>query len=75
MVSNISDLFFFFKIFAESPHACQWLQLKAANGLDIPYIGHVELDVQVLGKVIPKRWILVVQSSQTPLPTTCVPGV
>lgn len=59
----------------ESPHACQWLQLKAANGLDIPYIGYVELDVQVLGKVIPKRGILVVQSSQTPSPTTCVPGV
>lgn len=74
IVSTISDKFFF-QNFAENPHAFQWLQMKAANGLDIPYIGYVELDVQVLGKVIPKRGILVVQSPQTPSPTTCVPGV
>ena len=27
-----------------------WLKLKAANGLDIPYMGYVELDVEVLWK-------------------------
>lgn len=73
MVSTISDKFFF-QHFAQNPQACQWLQLKAANGLDIPYLGYVELDVQVLGKVISKRGILVVQSPQTPSPSS-VPGV
>lgn len=29
-----------------------WLQLTAANGLDIPYVGYFELDVEVLGNVI-----------------------
>ena len=24
---------------------CNWLQLRAANGLDIPYLGYLELDV------------------------------
>ena len=26
---------------------------KEANGLDIPYVGYLELDIQVLGKKIP----------------------
>lgn len=74
MVSTISDTYFF-QHFSQVPHACQWLQLKAANGLDIPYIGYVELDVQVLDRVIPKRGILVVRGSQTSTSTTSVPGV
>lgn len=41
--------------------SCSWLQLKAVNGLDIPYRGYVELDVEVLGKVLPRRGILVVK--------------
>lgn len=40
---------------------CDWLGLKAANGLDIPYVGYVELDVIVLNQCIPKRGILVVK--------------
>lgn len=43
-----------------------WLKLKAANGLDIPYIGYVELDVEVLGKVLPKRGILIIKDPQDP---------
>ncbi|KAG1928789.1 interleukin-1 receptor accessory protein-like 1-A, partial [Pimephales promelas] len=35
--------------------------LKAANGLDIPYRGYLELDVEVLGKVLPSIGVLVVQ--------------
>ncbi|KAL7851957.1 hypothetical protein SRHO_G00177420 [Serrasalmus rhombeus] len=43
--------------------ACHWLQLKAANGLDIPYLGYLELDIQVLGKVLPRMGVLVVRDS------------
>ena len=38
-----------------------WLKLTAANGLDIPYIGYFEADVECCGKLIEKRGILVVQ--------------
>ena len=38
-----------------------WLTLTAANGLDIPYVGYCEADVECCGKSIEKRGILVVQ--------------
>lgn len=38
---------------------CGWLQLKAANGLDIPYVGYFETDVNVLGRNLSKQGILV----------------
>lgn len=31
----------------------QWLQLRAANGLAIPYLGYLELDVVLCNKDIP----------------------
>lgn len=41
--------------------SCSWLQLRAANGLSIPYIGYVELDVQLCGKLVPRCGVLVVR--------------
>lgn len=38
------------------------MRLTAANGLEIPYIGYLELDVEALGVMIPQRGILVVKS-------------
>ena len=38
-----------------------WLRLTAANGLEIPYVGYLELDVEALGVMIPQRGILVVK--------------
>lgn len=40
---------------------CHWLQLRAANGLAIPYIGYLELDVELCGKVMPGCGVLVVR--------------
>lgn len=40
---------------------CNWLQLRAANGLEIPYLGYLELDITVLGKVLPGMGVLVVR--------------
>ena len=40
---------------------CRWLGLKAANGLDIPYLGYLELDVKVLDTCLPSRGILIVK--------------
>lgn len=59
MVSTMTESFFR-ENFQNALHSCHWLQLRAANGLQIPYIGYMEGDVEVLGRVIPKRGVLVV---------------
>lgn len=40
---------------------CGWLGLKAASGLNIPYLGYIELDVNVLGVSLPRRGVLIVK--------------
>ena len=40
-----------------------WLKLTAANGLEIPYLGYFELDVEAFGLNVPRRGILVVKDS------------
>lgn len=57
----------------EKLHSFHWLRLSAANGLAIPYVGYFDLDVQLCGKVIAKRGVLVVKD---PLHSVLsVPGV
>ncbi|KAL0148953.1 hypothetical protein M9458_055757 [Cirrhinus mrigala] len=76
VVSTVTESFFlqnFEPWGVEKLRSCQWLQLKAANGLDIPYIGYLELDVEVFGKVIPKRGVLIVKDP--PGTTTRVSGI
>lgn len=46
----------------ESLKLCQWLQLCADNGLAIPYIGYMELDVELCVKIVPENGILVVRA-------------
>lgn len=63
MVSTITESFFvqhFEPWGSEKLHSCNWLRLSAANGLAIPYVGYLELDVQLCGKVVSKRGVLVV---------------
>ena len=38
-----------------------WLTLTAANGLQIPYCGYVELDVEIAGRFIPKMGVLIIK--------------
>jgi len=40
-----------------------WLQITAANGLNIPYVGFTELDVEVEGVVITKRGIVITKTT------------
>ena len=44
----------------------QWLTLTAANGLEIPYIGYLELDFEAQGVTIPQRGILGVRDPPDP---------
>lgn len=64
MVSTITESFFeqhFAPWGADRLQSCHWLQLRAANGLAIPYIGYLELDVALCDKVFPGCGILVVR--------------
>ncbi|KAI2653682.1 Retrovirus-related Pol polyprotein [Labeo rohita] len=64
MVSTITESCFLenFKPWGrERLKLCQWLQLRAANGLAIPYIGYMELDVELCNKIVPECGILVVK--------------
>ena len=64
MVSTITETYFFKRFM---PHGekelknCHWLQLSAANGLSIPYLGYFEVNVTVLGRTIQDCGILVVE--------------
>lgn len=56
----------------------KWLTLTAANGLEIPYIGYLELDFEAQGVTIPQRGILVVKDPPDPQSRTrkeAVPGL
>lgn len=63
MVSTITEGFFlqhFESWGLEKLQSCNWLRLSAANGLAVPYVGYLELDVQLCGKTITRRGVLVV---------------
>lgn len=64
MVTTITESFFQEHFHHLQKKDCKWLGLKAANGLDIPYIGYIELDVGVLGQCIPGRGILIVKDQE-----------
>lgn len=53
--------------------SCHWLQLKAANGLEIPYIGYMELDIELCGRVVSDCGILVVRDP--PGGSSSIPGI
>lgn len=76
MVSTITESFFLAQFAPwgyDRLHSCHWLQLRAANGLAIPYIGYLELDVELCGKVMPHCGILVVKDP--PGIVSSVPGI
>lgn len=78
MVTTIPESFFakYFETGGpEKLKACHWMRLRAANGQEIPYIGYLELDIQVLGKKIPKRGVLVIRDAPDASPNSKVCGV
>ena len=64
MVSTITESYFrqhFEPWGSERLQSCHWLQLRAANGLAIPFIGYLELDVELCDKLVPHCGVLVVK--------------
>ena len=56
----------------------QFISISAANGLDIPYVGYVELDISALGHTYSKLGFLIVKDPQGQMMSTrkqTVPGV
>ncbi|KAK0144488.1 hypothetical protein N1851_017149 [Merluccius polli] len=78
MVTTLSESFFkqhFEPWGSEKLHECGWLQLSAANGLAIPYLGYLELDFVVLGELIRNKGVLIVRDLSTPSSSTRLPGL
>ena len=50
----------------------EWLKITAANGLNIPYVGYVELDVEAMGLTIPERGFLITKDA---FHSASVPGL
>lgn len=64
VVTTVMESFFvkhFQQLGADTLKKCSWLQLKAANGLEIPYVGYFETDLTVLGQILLGQGILVVK--------------
>lgn len=75
MVFTISESFFQ-QNFRDQLWSCYWLELRAANGLEIPYLSYLEPDVEVRGCVLPRHSVQVVHDppgENNPLPK--VPGI
>lgn len=67
MVSTVTEKFFvehYQSLGEEKLQQRTWLQLKATNGLEIPYIEYLELDVSILGKTLPLMGVVVVKGAE-----------
>lgn len=75
-VSTITEEFFRKHLEGEDEDVLStsgWLRLTAANGLDIPYQGYLELEVETMGMKIPDCGFLVVKDPQKS--QLSVPGI
>lgn len=71
MVTTVTETFFLQHF---DPLGHDQLQPCAANGLLTPYVGYIELEVELCGKSIPECGILVVKDPRGPMDSR-VPGV
>lgn len=55
--------------------AFEWLKITAANGLNIRYIGYVELEVETMGITIPERGFLIVRDLENSPSVPCLLGM
>ncbi len=62
-VTTLTKSFFMSHFHSDQPkiNTCKWLNLSAANGLAIPYLGYVEVNVTVLGRVFHDCGVLIVE--------------
>ena len=66
-VSTITETFYHTHLAQNKNHLQNpknWLTIRAANGLTVPYVGYLELGIELCGLVVPKRGVLVVKDSE-----------
>lgn len=69
MVTTITKSFFkdhFGNLTDDQLCDCAWLDLRAGNGLKLPYLGCLELDITILGKCVAYRGVLLVEDPEGP---------
>lgn len=67
-VSTLTESFFRNHLQGEDEDmhcTAKWLKITAANQLPLPYLGYVELDVQVMGLTIPECGFLIIKDDKT----------
>lgn len=77
-VSTLTESFFRDHLHGEDKDiqcTAKWLKLTAANKLPLPYLGYVELDVQVVGLTIPECGFLIIKDDDTNEPDSFLPGI
>jgi hypothetical protein len=67
-VSTITESFFdqHLKGTSQLVDTGPYIQITAANGWSVPYVGYTELDIRIMGKIYPKMGFLIVKESGTP---------
>ena len=79
MVTTLTETYFndYLRPLLDQPlQRCDWLQLTAANGSPIPYLGYIEVDMTVMGRVWPHMGLLITRDpSPTPQLRESPPGL
>lgn len=77
-VSTLTESFFREHLHGEDKDihcTAKWLKITAANKLPLPYLGYVELDIQVMGLTIPECGFLIVKDGDVPEADSTPPGI
>lgn len=77
-VSTLTESFFRENLHGEDKDlhcTSKWLRITAANKLPLPYLGYVELDIQVMGLTIPECGFLIVRDGDSSEPDLTPPGI
>lgn len=77
-VSTLAESFFRGKLHGgdkDMHSTMKWLKITAANKLPLPYLGYVELDIQVMGVTIPGCGFLIVRDQNGGEADNSPPGI
>uniref|UniRef100_A0A672FZX6 Gypsy retrotransposon integrase-like protein 1 n=1 Tax=Salarias fasciatus TaxID=181472 RepID=A0A672FZX6_SALFA len=77
-VSTLTESFFRNHLHGEDNDmhcTAKWLKLTAANRLPLPYLGYVEVDVQVMGVTIPECGFRIIKDDITEESDPILPGI
>lgn len=77
-VSTLAESFFREHLHGEDQDlhcTAKWLKITAANKLPLPYLGYVELEIEVMGLTIPECGFLIIRDSDAAELDSTPPGI